>query len=124
MATKVKLRELCHARSGNKADAVNVGISVYESKYYSWLKETLTADRVAEYLKDITPGPVRRWELPKVSALNFYILNVSEGGYSATARLDGLAKCVSSMVLDIDVEPPEGFVPRSFLKAADARPNV
>ena len=124
MGKTLKLRELCHARSGNKADAVNVGISVYESKYYPWLKATLTADRVAEYLKDITPGPVRRWELPKVSALNFYILNVSEGGYSATARLDGLAKCVSSMVLDMEVEPPEGFVPRSFLKPPGPRPAV
>ena len=84
---------------------MNVGISVYDPNYYPWLKETLTADRVAEYLKDITPGPVRRWELPKVSALNFYILNVSEGGYSATARLDGLAECVSSMVLGMEVEP-------------------
>src|ERR1700730_9884871 len=114
MSKEVKLRELCHARSGNKADAVNVGIAVYDTTHYQWLKDTLTAERVAEYLKDLTPGPVRRWELPKVSALNFYILNVSEGGYSATARLDGLAKCVSSMVLDMEVEPPEGFVPRSF----------
>jgi hypothetical protein len=124
MPDKVKLRELCHARSGNKADAVNVGIAVYESKYYPWLKEILTADAVAEHLKAITPGPVRRWEMPKVSALNFYILNVSEGGYSATARLDGLAKCVSSMVLDMDVEPPAGFVPRSFLKGASPRCKV
>ncbi len=124
MPGKVKLRELCHARSGNKADAVNVGIAVYESKYYQWLKDTLSAERVAEHLKAITPGPVRRWEMPKVSALNFYILNVSEGGYSATARLDGLAKCVSSMVLDIDVEPPGGFVPRSFLKGASPRCKV
>src|SRR5579863_2537076 len=106
MADKVKLRELCHARSGNKADAINVGISVYESKYYPWLKDTLTAERVAEHLKAITPGPVRRWELPKVSALNFYILNVSPGGYSATARLDTLGKCFSSIVLDMEVEPP------------------
>lgn len=124
MAETLKLRELCHARSGNKADAVNVGISVYETQYYQWLKNLLTAERVAEHLEDITPGPVRRWELPKVSALNFYILNVSPGGYSATARLDGLAKCVSSMVLDMDVEPPEGFVPRSFLKGLSPRCNV
>lgn len=121
MENRVKLRELCHARSGNKADAVNVGISVYESQYYPWLKKTLTAERVSEYLKPIAAGPVRRWELPKVSALNFYILNVSEGGYSATARLDGLAKCVSSMVLDMEVDPPEGFVPRSFLKGLSPR---
>jgi len=124
MPSKVKLRELCHARSGNKADAVNIGIAVYEPRFYSWLKDTLTAERVAEYLKPITSGPVRRWELAKVSALNFYVLNVSEGGYSATPRLDGLAKCVSSMVLDMEVEPPEGFVPRSFLKGLSPRCKV
>lgn len=124
MAGKMKLREIAHARSGNKADAINIGIAVYESKYYPWLKETLTAERVADHLKPLTAGPVRRWEMPKVSALNFYVLNISEGGYSATARLDGLGKCFSSILLEMEVEPPEGFVPRAFLKGPSPRCKV
>ena len=117
MERKTKLRAVCHARSGNKGDRVNVGLAVYDPCLYGWLKAHATAATVGEYLKGVTQGPVARYELANLGALNFVIHGVLEGGQSGTPILDTLGKSFSSILLDMEVEAPEGS-PRS-----DAHPQ-
>ncbi len=107
MSRKISLRELCHSRSGNKGDDVNVGIAVYDPSHYQWMKDQLSEDRVEEHFKGLTSGPVRRFELPRLGALNFLIPGVLSGGHSGTLVLDTLGKSFSSSLLSMEINPPD-----------------
>ncbi len=106
MTQKIKLRDICHARSGNKGNGVNVGLAVYDEKHYQWVKDHVSEDAVGQYLKAVTAGPIKRYELPLVGALNFLVPDVLEGGYSGSPILDTLGKCYSSILLDMEIESP------------------
>ena len=110
MAHKVKLRELCHSRSGDKGHDVNVGIVVYDAKHYEWLKRTVTpeviTEYVSEYLGDEGRGPVTRYELPKLGAMNFVIPGGLLGGVTRSLQLDGHGKSFSQILLDMEVDAP------------------
>ncbi|MBI3965771.1 MAG: hypothetical protein HY329_09060, partial [Chloroflexi bacterium] len=46
---KVKLRELAHARSGDKGDSANIGVIARDERAYEIIRERLTARRVGEH---------------------------------------------------------------------------
>ena len=73
MTDGTRLRKICHARSGDKGDIVNIGLIVYDQAHYQWVKEHVTAAAVSVFLKDLATGPVERYELPKIGALNFVV---------------------------------------------------
>ena len=113
MAQKIPLREICHARSGNKGNGVNVGIATYSRAHYQWVKEHVTTQAVADYVKPVTCDPISRYELPKLSAFNFVIPGVLEGSHSGTPILDTLGKCYSSILLDMEIDAPPDWSPGS-----------
>jgi hypothetical protein len=67
----MKLRELAHARSGDKGNVSNISVIAYEPGDYAFLAEHVTAERVKAHFADIVGGPVERYELPGIGALNF-----------------------------------------------------
>ena len=71
--TRIPLLHLAHARSGDKGDTANVGLIAYEEAHYPLLVETVTAERVKEHFGDMVKGPVERFELPNLGALNFLL---------------------------------------------------
>ena len=68
MVNSIKLRDICHARSGDKGDTVNIGLIVYNPAHFDWVLERVTATAVAEYIKKIAIGPVKRYKLPKIKS--------------------------------------------------------
>ena len=68
MTERIRLREICHARAGDKSDTANAGIICYQPAHYPWIVENVTAEAVAGYLGDTVGGPVERYELPKIAA--------------------------------------------------------
>jgi len=108
MTNRIKLRQICHARSGDKADTVNIGLIVYDQNHYQWVKKYVTAEAVSEFLKGVPHGRVERYELPKIGALNFVIHNALGGGVSRSLMLDGHGKGFSYILLEMEIEaPPE-----------------
>lgn len=111
MAKRVKLREICHGRSGDKGSDLNVGLAVYNPKHYEWLKRHLTAEVVAEYVGEYLGGwgngPVTRYELPKLAAVNFFIPGGLLGGATRSVLLDGHGKSFSQILLDMEVDAPQ-----------------
>ena len=65
------LREIAHARSGDKGDTSNLGVIAYDEADYPILRDQVTADRVAALYGDLVRGEVTRYELPNIGALNF-----------------------------------------------------
>ena len=88
----IPLGRLCGARSGDKGGDANVGLWATSSRAYAWLREYLTAGRLAQLLTEAADLPIDRYELPNLLALNFVIHGLLAPGVSATTRPDAQAK--------------------------------
>ncbi len=105
--TTVALAALACARSGDKGNSWNIGVVARRPELYDLLRSSLTAERVAAHFKHLVPGPVERYELPRLHALNF-VLHGPPGGGMAALRSDPLGKSYAQILLDMDLPvPPE-----------------
>lgn len=102
----VKLRELAHSRTGDKGDTSNISVIAYRAEDYPHLCQTLTVERVTAWfveLLDPAAGPVRRYELPNVHALNFVLPGILRGGVTRSLALDAHGKALGAALLDMQV---------------------
>jgi hypothetical protein len=109
MTDRIRLRQICHSRSGDKGDTVNIGIVVYDSTHYQWVKEHVTVEAVGMFLKNWASGPVERYELPNIGALNFVVHNALGGGVTRSLRIDGHGKGFSAILLEMEIKAPPHF---------------
>ena len=103
----VPLRQVAHARSGDKGDAVNIGLIALKPEYYPILVQTVTAERVREHFRGICFGKVERFELPNLSALNFVLHQSLDGGGTVSLRTDAQGKTYSSALLRLEIDIPD-----------------
>jgi hypothetical protein len=106
---KARLILLAHGRSGDKGNSVNVGIIARRESWYEFLRSHLTAERVSKHLKALAGGPVERYELPNLGAINFLVHGALDGGGSLSLRLDAQGKTYAQAVLYMAVDLPEAL---------------
>mgnify|MGYP000051506817 CR=1 FL=1 len=99
----VKVYDLGHARAGDKGNTSNVSVTAYDERAWNILREQLTSERVMHAYAEIAKGPVTRYELPKLRALNFVIENALGGGVTVSLAQDMHGKSLSFKMLDIDL---------------------
>jgi hypothetical protein len=95
----VELRELAHARSGDKGDTANVGLIARRAADYPVLVREVTAARVARHFRGLIRGPVERFELPNLRALNFLLHGALDGGGTVSLKTDAQGKVLSTALL-------------------------
>ena len=108
---KVRLRDFCQARSGDKGDTVNAAVFAPSEELYRVLVDQVTSERVATLYGDLVKGTVTRYEAPNVRALNFLCTQALDGGGSRSLRADNLGKCFGSNLLHLEVDVPDHLVP-------------
>ncbi|WP_375259964.1 hypothetical protein [Citreimonas sp.] len=96
----MKLRDIAHARTGDKGDTTNIAVIAYRPEDWPLLQQALTAACVAEHLCT-APGHVSRYELPGLHALNFVIRQALAGGVTRSLALDAHGKCRGATLLDV-----------------------
>lgn len=99
----MRLHEIAHARAGDKGDTANVSVIAYRPEDYALLREHVTADRVKAHLREIVTGEVRRYELPRLGALNFVLEGALAGGVTRSLALDAHGKSLSSAILTLEL---------------------
>ncbi|AUH02595.1 hypothetical protein CWC46_18490 [Prodigiosinella confusarubida] len=99
----MKLRHIAHSRTGDKGNTSNISLIAYRDEDYELLKNSVTAEKVKDWFKDIVQGDVVRYELPEISALNFVMYGALGGGVTRSLALDMHGKGLSSAILDIDI---------------------
>ncbi len=104
---KIKLKDICHGRSGDKGDAANVGIIAYDDKGYEIIKKYLTEERVKKHFEGICLGEVERFELPNIKALNFLLHNTLGGGGTVSLKHDAQGKTLAAALLRMELEIDE-----------------
>jgi len=105
---RMQLRQLAHARSGDKGDTVNVGVIAYRPEHYDLLAEQLTVERVKDHFGAMVRGEVQRFELPNLGALNFLLHNALGGGGTVSLMTDAQGKTFSTAILRMELDVPEG----------------
>ena len=97
----IRLGDVAHTRSGDKGDRSNIGVVARDAAAYAWLEPRLTESAVAEFLRPLGIGAVRRYELPRLSAFNFVIDHALAGGASRSLRLDTQGKALGTILLEM-----------------------
>ena len=105
------LRELAHARSGDKGDTSNVGVIAYDETDYPFLRDQVTIDRVRSLYGALVRGDVERYELPNIGALNFVLRGALAGGVTTSLALDPHGKTRSSLILELLIDVPDEYLP-------------
>jgi hypothetical protein len=115
---KVRLLDVAHARSGDKGDTANVGVIALRPKWYPMLERELTAARVAKHFDGMITGPVDRFELPNLRALNFLLHGALDGGGTISLKTDAQGKVFSTALLRMMLDVPDDEAARLGLAGA------
>jgi hypothetical protein len=99
----MKLRELAHARTGDKGNVSNISVIAHEPGDYAFLAEHVTVERVKAHFADVVQGRVERYELPGIGALNFVMHAALGGGVTRSLSLDPHGKSLSSSLLEMEI---------------------
>lgn len=101
---RIRLREIAHARAGDKGDVLSIAVIPYDEKNFNLLKEKLTPKAVREQFKGIVKGEIKRYDLENLKAFNFVFYDALDGGITSSLRLDKHGKTLSFILLDMEIE--------------------
>ena len=102
--TTMYLREIACARSGDKGDTSNIVVVPFEPEGYDFLREHLTAERVAAQMGELVRGDVTRHEMPGIRALNFVMTRALGGGVTRSIWMDTHGKARGSLLLTLEID--------------------
>ena len=104
---RVPLGLVTGARSGDKGGNANVGLWARDDETWDWLASTLTVEVLRELLPEAAELGVRRYELPRLRALNFVVVGLLGKGVASATRPDpqakGLGEYLRSRTLEVPV---------------------
>lgn len=101
------LREIAHARSGDKGDTNNIGVIAYSPEYFPIIVEQVTPERVKAHFGSLVRGPVTRYLLPRIDAINLVMENALGGGVTRSLSHDPHGKSYSAAILTMPVAVPD-----------------
>ena len=104
---RVPLVDIAHARSGDKGDTANVGVIALRPEWYPVIQRHVTLAAVQAHFKDVITGPVERYELPNLNALNFLLHGALDGGGTLSLKTDAQGKVFSTAMLRLVLDVPE-----------------
>ncbi len=99
----MKLKEIAHARTGDKGDISNISVIAYSEKDYHIIKEKVTCDKVKEFFEEICRGEVVRYELDQLWSLNFVLDKTLGGGVTRSLALDKHGKSLGMALLEMEL---------------------
>jgi len=101
---RVPLREVAHARAGDKGNISSVAVFAYDPRHYPALKAQLTPERLQAEFGGVLRGPIERYALDGLHGLNFVLHEALEGGVNSSLNLDAHGKSWSFLLLGLEVD--------------------
>jgi len=99
----IRVNDLAHGRAGDKGNTSNISVIAYDEQGWKILREHLTEAVVQRAFAHIATGPVVRYELPRLQALNFVIQGALGGGVTRSLAQDAHGKSLSSLMMTIEL---------------------
>ena len=113
---KLRLAQIAHARSGDKADTADIGLFAWDPTGYAVLAEHVTAEKVERHFAHLWPHSadtnscpprVERFDLPQLLALKFVLRGALNGGAASSLRSDNLGKTIAAQLLRMAIDLPK-----------------
>ena|SRR3712207_1612578 len=98
------VRDVAHARAGDKGNTSNVSVWAYDPADYPALKAALTPERIKAAYPDLLRGSVERYAIDHLHGLNFVLREALEGGVNASLNLDSHGKSWSYLILALPLD--------------------
>ena len=98
------VRDIAHARAGDKGNTSNVNVWVYDPANFELLKRNLTVERIKREFPQLMRGKVTRYEIEHLHGLNFVMHDALEGGVNASLNLDSHGKSWSYLFLGLELD--------------------
>ena len=106
--TRVRpLREIALVRTGGKTNTINLAVVPFDPAHYDILVEQLTCDVVIERYRHLGAEEIQRYRADGISALNFTISGVLDGGVSRSLSLDLHGKSLGTLLAMVEIEVPD-----------------
>lgn len=96
---KIAVSEIAHGRSGDKGNDANIALIAYTDAGYRSLLKVLTEAKIKAIFAPLGVTSVKRYELPKLLAVNYVLENVLDGGGSLSLRSDSQGKSLAQALL-------------------------
>ncbi|HWU04220.1 MAG TPA: hypothetical protein VN222_15880 [Novosphingobium sp.] len=100
----MRLREIAHARTGDKGDTSQICVFAHDPADFALLARVLTAQRLAGHLRALSPRRIDRYELPGLGAINFVLHGALSGGVTRSLALDAHGKTLGAQLLDMEID--------------------
>ncbi len=100
------LRDIAHARAGDKGNRSNVSVFAYDPDHYPVLVAQVTPERLKQEFGGLFRGEIARYELPNLNGINLVMDQGLEGGVNESLNLDGHGKSWSYLILGLEVDVP------------------
>jgi hypothetical protein len=120
---RIRLRDLCGARSGDKGDISDVSLFADDRAAYEAVRAEVTAERVKEHFGDLVKGDVERYEVPNVLALKFVMHEALGGGAPRSLRSDNLGKTHGASLLRMEIDVPDDVAATATRRGRPAPPR-
>lgn len=106
------LHAIAHGRAGDKGNVSNISLIAYRPEAYAFLASEVTAGKVHKLYTHLGASHVMRYDLPLLSAFNFVISDVLDGGVNASRSVDRHGKTLSYILLGRFItDIPVSFIP-------------
>ena len=101
----MRIGDIAAGRAGDKGDVLDLTLVAIDTSAYDMLSRALSEKSLQRILNRVVPGPVKRYELPRLRALKFVMPEALQGGVYATLR-PGLhwQKAAIWLLLDLDID--------------------
>jgi hypothetical protein len=97
------LSQLAHARTGDKGNIVTISLIAFRHEDFDFLQREVTAERVAAHFSELIEGPVERYSLQQLGALNFVLHRPISNTVTRSLALDTHGKCLGFSLLAIEL---------------------
>ena len=109
---RLPLHAIAHSRAGDKGNVSNVSLVAYRPEAFRFLAKNVTAQKVHKLYAHLGASGVTRYDLPLLSAFNFVIDDVLDGGVNASRSIDRHGKTLSYILLGrFIVDVPIDLIP-------------
>lgn len=102
--SRVQLRQIAHARAGDKGNVSNVAVFVYNPDHYAAVKAQITPEALKTAFGGVLKGDIQRYVIDHLHALNFVMTDALEGGVNSSLNLDAHGKSWSFLILSLEIE--------------------
>ncbi|HVV81177.1 MAG TPA: hypothetical protein VHD59_16390 [Pseudolabrys sp.] len=98
------VRDIAHARAGDKGNTSNVNVWAYDGKDFDLLKRTLTPERIKREFPNLIQGKVERYIVEHLHGINIVMHDALEGGVNSSLNLDSHGKSWSYLILGLTLD--------------------